>query len=91
MPAISQDPLHGPHVHNATVSYFAVFQATSNGGQRVSNLRPSVNRPSDLPHNGAIWRFDRQFLKNWRPPIEVPWKPRSRMTHKSIHEGLIKQ
>jgi hypothetical protein len=32
----------------------------------------SINRRSDLPYNGTIWRFDRVFLKNWRPPFEVP-------------------
>jgi hypothetical protein len=53
---------------------FAVFQGTSNGGQRVSNLRTRVNRRSDLPYDGTMRRFDRLFLKNWQPPLEVPWK-----------------
>jgi len=33
-------------------SSYAFFQGTSNGGQRVSNLR----RRSDLPYNGTILR-----------------------------------
>jgi hypothetical protein len=33
-----------------------------------------VNRRSDLPYNGTIWRFDRLFFKNWRPLFEVPRK-----------------
>jgi hypothetical protein len=33
-----------------------------------------VNRPSDFPGNGTIWRFDRLLLKNWQPSSEVPWK-----------------
>ena len=53
---------------------FAVFQGTSNGGQRSSIRKTRVNRRSDLPYNGTIWRFDRLLLKNWRPPYEVPWK-----------------
>ena len=53
---------------------FAGFQGTSNGGQRCANLRSRVNRRSDLPYNGTIWRFDGLLLENWRPPFEVPWK-----------------
>jgi hypothetical protein len=60
----------GPHS-----TTFADFRCTSNGGQRVSLLRPRVNRPSDLPYNDTIWRTDGLFPKNWRPPFEVPWKP----------------
>jgi len=51
---------------------FTVFQGTSNSGQRSSDRKARVNRRSDLPHNGAIWRFDRLLLKNCRPPFEVP-------------------
>jgi len=53
---------------------FAVFQGTSNGVQRFSNRKTRVNRRSNLPYNGTIWRCDRLLLKNWRPPFEVPWK-----------------
>ena len=53
---------------------FAGFQGASNGGQRCANLRSRVNRRSDLPYNGTVWRFDRLLLKNWRTPFEVPWK-----------------
>ena len=42
---------------------FAVFHGTSNGGQRSSKLKIRVNRRSDLPYNGTIWRFDRLLLK----------------------------
>jgi hypothetical protein len=42
---------HAYHAHHVT---FAVYQGTSNGGQRCANLRSSVNRRSDLPYNGTI-------------------------------------
>jgi len=32
-------------------TFFAVFQGTSNGGQRSSNRKTRVNRRSDLPYN----------------------------------------
>jgi hypothetical protein len=54
--------------------YFAVFQGTSNGGQQSANLRSRVNRLSDLPYHGTIWRFDGLLLKKWRPLCQIPWK-----------------
>ena len=60
-------------------------QGTSNGGQRSSNLNARINRRSDLPYNGVIWRFDRLLLKNWRPPFEVLWN-----TAKVVFESKLK-
>jgi len=50
------------------------FQGTSNGGQRSSYQKTRVNRRSDMPYNGTIWRFDHLRLKSWWTPFEVPWK-----------------
>jgi hypothetical protein len=40
---------------------FAVCQGTSNGGQRSSNRKTRICRPSDLPCNGTTWLFDRHL------------------------------
>ena len=50
-PGIEIDNKARPHI------YFAVFEGTSNGSQRSSNRKIRVNRRSDLPYNGTIWRF----------------------------------
>jgi len=65
---------HRHCAHGRAVHVFAVFQSTSNGGQRTSNRTTRVNRRSVLPYNCTTWRFDRLFLKNWLPLFEVPWK-----------------
>jgi len=62
-----RDP-HDVSSDELAVLSYASFQGT---------LRSWVNRPSDMPYNGTIWRFDRLFLKNWRPPVRYPAKLRS--------------
>ena len=65
------------------------------GGQRSSNRKIRVNRRSNLLYNGTIWRFDRLFLNNWRPPFEVPWKTAMDVTawhlapHKPVFTDII--
>jgi hypothetical protein len=74
--------------------FFAVFQGTSNGGQRTSNVKTEVNRWSDLPYNGTIWRFGSLLLKDWQPPLEVPLRsmplPSAFISHGSAWAVLVK-
>ena len=62
---------------HSTDVIFAVFQGTSNGGQRTSNRKARVNRRADLPYNGTIWRFDSLLLKNGDRHLRYPGKLQS--------------